>query len=587
MILGLRKYVVCFLLLVLVGCSGDTTPRKQNQPAQPEITASIKPRPAATAKNFMVSSAYPEATQAGLEILKAGGTAIDAAIAVQMVLNVVEPQSSGIGGGLFLLYYDKKTKKVTAIDGREAAPAKIDPNVFIGADGKPIDYMTALVGGRSVGVPGALKAYKLAHEKFGKLSWDKLFEPGIRVAKNGFQITKRLHRLLNRNKHVAKSPTARDYFYRRGTVKARLVGDTIKNPELAKTFEMLAKEGPDAFYNGQIAADIATAVTTSYANPGVLELTDLQNYQAIEREVICTKYREFKICGMPPPSSGGIGVAELMGILEKFDLKNIKPNSLEAVHLFAQASRLVYADRAKYVADPDFVKVPVKKLLDPRYIKDRAKLVGDKDSGFKAAGVIPDDQANLWATEACCEIPGTSHFSIVDSFGNAVSVTTSIEYAFGSTIVVDGFLLNNQLTDFSFVSEVDGKPVANRIEPGKRPRSSMAPTLVFDNKGNLVLTLGSAGGARIISFVAQSLVAVLDWQMDPQQAFELGHYTHMNTELELEEKTALIKLIPELKLKSYVPLTVDINSGLHGIQIMSEGLIGGVDPRRDGLAAGD
>lgn len=578
------KYLLTALLPFYLACQTQVSFDKEG--ILPERTSHLTKKHAVFAKELMVSSAHPEATRAGLKILKKGGTAIDAAVAVQMVLNLVEPQSSGIGGGLFLLYYDKKTNTLVSIDGRETAPDKIDPNVFLNKKGRPLTFRQALIGGKSVGTPGVLAALRLAHGKYGKLKWADLFLPAIELARTGFYVSPRLHQLIKETPWLKTSPTARQYFYT-DTGQPLSIGERLQNTALAQTFETIAGEGAQSFYEGHIAHDIVAAVRTAYVDPGALTLKDLATYKAKTRKPVCATYRVYKVCGMGPPSSGGIAVLQILGILENFDLKKLKPLSVGAIHLFSEASKLAFADRARYLADSDLVAVPVKALIDKGYLKQRAQLIGNKSMGRARAGQLANPKTGQWADDASPSFPSTSHFSIVDRDGNAVAVTSSIEHGFGSTLMVDGFLLNNQLTDFSFVSKVKGRPVANRIEPGKRPRSSMAPTMVFDKNGKLVLLVGSAGGAYIIEHVAQTLIGVLDWGMDIQQAINLPHYANRNGDVELEKGTDLEKLKGPLEKLGHKVKIRDLNSGLHGIMITKDGLVGGADPRREGVVLGE
>lgn len=375
-------------------------------------------------------------------------------------------------------------------------------------------------------------------------------------------------------------------FFQKDGETPKAIGTILKNPEFAKTLHTIAIKGVDPFYKGDISKNIVQTVQHSFVNPGYLSLEDLQMYEAKLREPICLMYREYKVCGMPPPTSGGVTVLQILGILENFNLKNISPRSVKAIHLFSEASKLAYADRTKYLADADFVSVPVKELLDKNYLKMRSSLIQDKNMGKASAGNVSDQQAQ-WADDQSPEFASTSHFSIVDRAGNAISVTTSIENAFGSTLMVGGFFLNNQLTDFSFVLEKDGKKVANRIQPGKRPRSSMAPMLIFDKDGNLKMVIGSPGGSRIIDYVAQVIINVLDWEMNVQKAISFPHYVNRNGDLELEEDTFLEKLVPDLKKRGHAVKVRDHNSGLHGIVVTDLGLVGGADPRREGYVYGE
>jgi gamma-glutamyltranspeptidase / glutathione hydrolase len=544
------------------------------------------PRPAVHAERQMVVAANPFAAAAGLEMLRQGGTAVDAAVAVQMVLTLVEPQSSGIGGGGFLLHYDAKAQKLTTYDGRETAPAAATPDMFLHADGTSMEFDEAVVGGLSVGVPGALRLLERAHREHGRLRWAKLFEPAIKLAEEGFAVSPRLHAVLADDEHLKRLPAAAAYFYQAdGTPHP--VGTMLRNPALAETLRLVAADGVAAFYEGRIAGDVVAAVTTSPLQPGRTSLDDIKAYRAKERDPVCAPYRQWRVCGMGPPSSGGIAVLQMLRLLERFDLAGVAPGSAEAVHLFAQAGRLAFADRDRYVADPDKVAVPTGQLLAEPYLKERSQLIpGDRDLGKATAGELK--QQTGWAVPAPQFEPvSTSQVSIVDAEGNAVSFTTTIEGPFGSRLFVDGFLLNNELTDFAFSPERDGQPVANRVEPGKRPRSSMAPTMVFDEQGRLVLVTGSPGGSSIIPYVAKTLIAVLDWKLDPQAAADLPNFANRNGATELEKGSPLEALAPALQAMGHEIKITTMTSGLALIAVTPDGLLGGADSRREGVAVGD
>lgn len=534
----------------------------------------------------MVVAANPLAAQVGLDVLRKGGNGIDAAVAVQMVLTLVEPQSSGIGGGGFLLYFDGKSQSLTAYDGRETAPAAATPGMFLHPDGTPMDFDEAVVGGLSVGVPGAVRMLELVHRQHGRLPWSQLFEPAIRLAEDGFAISPRLHEELADDEHLKRLPAAAAYFYQAdGTAKA--AGTVLRNPALAETLRAIAKEGADAFYRGRIADDIVATVRTSPLHPTPMTQADLAGYEAKAREPVCAPYRAWRVCSMAPPSSGGIAVLQMLRLLERFDLKAMAPESVPALHLIAEAGRLAFADRDRYVADPDRISVPTEQLLGETYLRGRSQLIQpDRDLGKATAGELK--QQSGWAVPVPQVEPiSTSQISIVDSGGNAVSFTTTIEGPFGSRLFVDGFLLNNELTDFSFRPERDGQPVANRVEPGKRPRSSMAPTMVFDKSGKLVLVVGSPGGASIIPFVAKTLIAALDWGLDPQAAADLPNFGNRNGATELEKGTPLEALAPQLQAMGHEVKLTDMTSGVAIIAVTPQGLVGGADRRREGVAVGD
>ncbi len=546
--------------------------------------------PCAHAGEYMVAAANPLAARAGLHVLRDGGSALDAAIAVQMVLNVVEPQSSGIGGGAFLLHWDAAAKAVSAYDGRETAPAAARPDRFLRPDGAPMGVGEAIASGRSVGVPGVLRMLKLAHERHGVLPWRELFQPAIRLAEEGFEVSPRLHRLIAADPLLRRNAAARAYFYLPDG-RALPAGYRLKNPELAAVLRRVADDGPDAFYQGEIAGAIAAAAAAPdrYGRAGDLAPADLAGYRAVERDAVCGGYRGYRVCGMPPPSSGGIGVLAMLGILERFPLARLGAGSAQAVHLFAEAGRLAYADRDHYVGDPEFVDVPTAGLVDPDYLRARSMLIRrERSMGRASPGVPPGARAALGA-DATVEASGTSHLSIVDADGNAVAMTTSIESAFGSRILVHGFLLNNELTDFSFAPGEAGRPAANRVEGGKRPRSAMAPTFVFarGHDDRLLLAAGSAGGPSIINYVAKLLVGVLDWKLGVQDAIAAPNMGSRNGDTELERGSAAEALEPALRALGHPVAVHAMVSGSQAILVAPGGLQGGADPRREGVALGN
>ncbi len=539
------------------------------------------------ARSFMVSAANPLAAKAGYDVLKSGGSAIDAMITAQLVLNLVEPQSSGIGGGAFLLHWGAASRALESFDGRETAPAAATPSLFLKSDGTRMGFWDAVVGGRSVGVPGVLRMLELAHKRHGKLPWPRLFEPAIRLAETGFDVSPRMHMLVSQDKYLQRYPAARNYFYDANGV-AWPVGHRLVNMQFAETLRAIASGGADAFYTGAIAADIATAISSAEGNPGLMTLADLASYRAKIRPAVCGGYRGYSVCGMGPPSSGGLTVAMMLGLLEKFDLEALGPNSAAAIHLFAEAGRLAYADRNQYMADADFVDVPSSALLDRSYLKNRSGLIERGRSMGKATPGNPGQSQSLNGSSAgSFEGYSTTHVSIVDADGNAASMTSSIEGAFGSRLMVRGFLLNNQLTDFSFLPEKDGKPVANRVDSGKRPRSSMSPTIVLDGDGDLKMVIGSPGGSRIINYVAKTIIAAVDWNLDMQAAIAFPNFINRNGRTELEKATLLEASTATLKALGHEVAARVLTSGLHGIMITERGLEGGADPRREGVVLGD
>jgi gamma-glutamyltranspeptidase/glutathione hydrolase len=561
----------------------------------PEIATGYAEKAGKSSHKFMVAAANPLATQAGYQMLKQGGSAVDAAIAVQMVLTLVEPQSSGIGGGSFLMYSDGK--RVQSYDGRETAPAAADEHLFQDKDGKPVSRETGVVGGRSTGAPGVLRMLELAHKQHGKLPWKTLFQPAIQLAENGFAVSPRLNALLSWDKYLSRDPVARAYFFD-ADGKPRPVGYVLKNPELARTLREIASGGADAFYKGRIAKDIEAKVASHPTNPGKLTAADIASYQAKERDPICSDYKKWTVCGAPPPSSGGIAIAQMLGILEYKDISPFKPMNgqltAEGIHLFTEAGRLAYADRNRYVADTDFVPLPgkgVSAMLDKGYLKQRAALIGEQSMGSAKYGT-PDSMQVAWGADTAIDKPSTSHLVAVDAYGGGLSMTTSVEDAFGARQMVDGFMLNNQLTDFSFDAQDANGPIANRVQPGKRPRSAMSPTLVFD-KGTrkLVLATGSPGGSTIINYVAKVLVGTLDWGLDVQQAISLPNIGSRNGPTELEAGRISREVVAQLKAHGHDIREYDQNSGLQGIQRRTvngkEEWFGGADPRREGVVLGD
>ena len=537
---------------------------------------------AAPAK-FMISAANPLAAKAGMKMLRLGGSAVDATIAAQMVLTLVEPQSSGIGGGAFLMHYDGANRKVESYDGREKAPMSAKPEMFI-ENGKRMKFLEAAASGISVGVPGLVRMLELAHREHGKLPWNRLFQPAIELAERGFSISHRLTNLLSSEKILRQTPSARNYFYT-ADGENKPVGSLIKNPALAKTLRLIASGGADAFYHGHIATGIIDTVGSANKNPSGMTLADIASYEAVKRPPICTSYRQWQVCGVGPPSSGGIAVAQILGILEHFDLSAIDPASLMAVHLVGEASALAFADRNAYLADSDFIPVPVDSMLDRVYLKSRASLISSNRAGPKRNPGNPAKFSTFsYSPDETKKGLSTSHISTIDANGNSVSMTTSIETVFGSRLMTGGFILNNQLTDFSFHPMRAHKPVANRVAPGKRPRSSMSPTLVLDREGRLIMAIGSPGGSRIIGYVTKTLVAVLDWNKDIQSAIDMPFFLNRNGAMELEKGTTLKFLKPGLERLGHKVKLISRASGLHGIRVVDDGLQGGADKRREGVA---
>lgn len=538
-----------------------------------------------SAQNWMVAAANPLAVEAGARVLRNGGSAADAMVAVQVVLGLVEPQSSGLGGGAFLVWYDAATQSLTTLDGRETAPREATPTLFQDENGEPLKFFDAVVGGLSVGTPGTPALLEEAHRRWGRSPWPGLFQDGIRLAEEGFAVSPRLASLIAADAdRLSRFPATAEYFLPDGVPLQQ--GHLLTNPDYAETLRILAREGAAGFYGGEIAAGIVNTVRTAPGNPGVLSGVDLALYQVIERAPVCVEYRAYEVCGMGPPSSGALTVGQILGMLNGHDLAALGPDSAEAWRLIGDASRLAFADRGRYMADSDFVPMPTQGLVDPAYLSGRAALLNGPAALTEVAPGSPEfDHALNWADDASIELPSTSHISIVDSYGNVLSMTTTIENGFGSRLMTHGFLLNNELTDFSFRTHKDGVPIANRLEPGKRPRSSMSPTIVLQD-GAPVLAIGSPGGSRIIGYVAKSIIAWADWGMDVQQAVALPHLVNRFGTYDVEAGTEAEGLADALTEMGFEVNARDLTSGLHAIEIR-DGLRGGADPRREGIALGE
>ena len=557
---------------------------------------SARPQPDAVASHMvygdrqMVAVAHPAAARVGLDILRQGGSAVDAAIAMQMVLTLIEPQASGIGGGGFLLSYTADGKKLESYDGREKAPAAAAGDMFLGPDGQPRPFRDVMPGGLSVGVPGIVRMLELAHLEHGKLPWRNLFLPAIRMAEDGFEISPRLARQIAEDELLSQQPTTKAYFFH-ADGQPLTAGTKVRNPALAKTLRAVAEGGADAVYKGAIAKAIAEAVATATPRSGQMTLDDLAAYRAQKRPVPCLDYRDSKVCSMGPPSSGGVAVLQILGLLRRFDMSRLAPDGIAAVHLIAEASRLAFADRERYVGDPDFAPVPVERLLAPEYLAGRSGEINLGKSMGEAKPGRPADSALLGEAQIVSRFPeplSTSHMSVIDQDGNAVSFTTSIEGPFGAHVMVGGFLLNNQLTDFAFSPAANGRPVANRVEAGKRPRSSMAPTLVFDRKtGDLTAVLGSPGGPNIIGYVTQALIGLIDWHQDPYTAIATPHILNRNGPTLVEAGRDLEPLVTELEALGHKVKVQELESGANVIVVRDGQLIGAGDPRREGVALGD
>ena len=537
-------------------------------------------------RHALIAAANPHAANSGATIMQAGGNALDAVIAAQLVLNLVEPQSSGVGGGAFLLYFDHASGELISYDGRETAPSSAESDMFLGVDGDSPGYLAALVGGNSVGAPGLLRMLSLAHKAHGRLSWAELFTPAITLAESGFKISPRLHHLVRKIPTLRQFDVTAKYFFKPDG-EPRKVGANLTNRPFAQTLREIAAGGADEFYLGPIANQIAETVALAKVNPGRLTALDIAAYRPRLRPPVCLDYRGFLVCGMGPPSSGGIAVLQILGLLAQFDVALMKSWSVEAAHLFLEASRLAYADRARYLADPDFVSVPVKGLLDLAYLHERAALIDLMKASDKVApGQPPGIGASGLADDDSVERSSTTHISAFDRYGNVASMTSSIEFAFGSALMVRGFLLNNQLTDFSFSPVRAGLPVANRVEPGKRPRSSMAPTVVFDDTGRPILAIGSPGGSRIICYVAKSLIGVIDWGLDLDEAVSHANLCNRNGPSELEAGSQVADFLAPLEKLGHDVVLRQMNSGVHAVMVADGRLVGAADPRREGAVRG-
>jgi len=605
--------------LALVGCASPLVPRPEPEPqataaVQPEGASGLQRKPGWQFSRAAVAAAHPLAAEAGWRVLRAGGNALDAAIAVQLVLALVEPQSSGIGGGAFLLHWDGR--EVAAWDGRETAPAAADERLFLQPDGTPMSMSQAVAGGRSVGVPGVVRMLEAAHRVHGRLPWATLFEPAIAVAERGFRVSHRLHTLLAAET-ASRSPgalsadaQAREYFFG-SDGRPHPVGHLLRNPALAAVLRAIAARGSAAFHEGPIAADLVARVRGHATRPGLLAPSDLTGYLPLRRAAICTDWRAvYRVCGFPPPSSGHLTLMQILGLLERLPPREAAPDAGSAglvdgvpgaawLHHYAEAARLAFADRDQYIADPAFVSAPGgdwRSMLDGAYLSQRAALIGERSAGRALPGrpgAVPVASAPMPAQPE----GGTSHVSVVDADGGAVALTTSIESVFGARLMADGgtglpggYLLNNQLTDFSFLpADAAGRPVANRVQPGKRPRSSMSPTLVFDAAdGRLLMTLGSPGGAAIIHYTAKALIGSLQWGLDAQRAIDLPNFVVFNgpaTVLETQRFPA--SMATALRARGHTVVEIELTSGLQALQRTPAGWHGGADPRREGVVVGE
>ena len=551
------------------------------------VAEADQPPAVVTAEHYLAVTANPLASDAAAAVLARGGSAVDAMVSAQFVLNLVEPQYSGIGGGAFLLYWDAKAKRLTSFDARETAPAAAGPDLFLEPDGKPMAFEKAVAGGKSVGVPGTLALLELTHRLHGRLPWAELVEPAAELAERGFDISPLLAKAIADNADKLRLfPQTRAYLLAPDGASSQ-AGTPLRNPEFAASLRQIAAEGSAPFYRGRIGDAIVAAVRGAPVNPGSMTAADLASYHVVLRDPVCRPYRTLQVCGMGPPSSGGVAVLQILGLLEHFDMAQLGP-TVDGFQALLEASKLAFADRNLYLADTDFVRVPVRGLLDQSYLTTRAQQIRLDASLDKAtAGNPPWREARLLAPDESPKLPGTSQLVIVDRDGNALSMTTTIETAFGSGLMAGGFMLNNELTDFSFLSQENGRAIANRVEGGKRPRSSMAPTIVFDSEGSPALVIGSPGGSQIIGYVAQALVGILDWGLSPQQAVAAGHVLNRNGPVELEADSEAAALEAPLMARGQKIQVKPLNSGLHAIRVMPGRLQSGVDPRREGAARGE
>ena len=607
----MQTFRLALVALIFLSGYSCTWAQQYQTPGSTDTSAGLRGALATSAKRFAVAAANPLATAAGYQVLRDGGSAVDAAIAVQMVLTLVEPQSSGIGGGAFMLHFNGSA--VEAFDGRETAPAAASEDLFLNADGKPMAFYDAVVGGRAVGAPGTVRMLEMAHRQYGVLPWAALMAPAIDLAEKGFKVSPRLHAMLKAEVHLKKDPTAAAYFYQADGAPQE-IGHLLRNPDLAVLLRKIASQGSAAVLEGDVARAIVNKVRQHPSNPGLLSVSDLAGYRALKRAALCHDYsargKDYSICGFPPPSSGAIAVAQILGLLNQtqaaeLPLENGLP-SAQWLHLYTEAARLAFADRAQYLGDPNFVSPPAGGwvgLLGPAYLAERAKLIaqGPNEQSMKTAKPgLPTGAKTVYAPMAEQVEYGTSHVSIVDGKGHSVAMTSTIEDAFGARQMVQstpglagGFLLNNQLTDFSFSPrDGNGNPSANRVEPGKRPRSSMAPTMVFDKAtGELLISAGSPGGALIIHFVSKTIYGLLNWGLTPQESIELPNFASLNGPSVLEENRFPAATLEALNARGHEVREANMTSGLQAIaRTHAEGTpswLGGADPRREGLVMGD
>ena len=537
---------------------------------------------AAEKKNFAISTSHPVASKIGRNILNKGGNAIDAVIGTQMALNLIEPQSSGIGGGGFLLYFDKKSSNLIFYDGREVAPSKIKKELFLDNNGNPLQFYDVAVGGAAIGVPGLVSMFELAHKNYGLIEWKNLFKPAIKIAENGFKVSPRLHNAINKDKYLYFFSQSKEYFYRKNKTYIKMIPkikdeyqpktnfDVLKNPNFANTLRIISLKKSEGFYEGKIARNIVYSIQNSPIKKGVMDLNDLKTYKAKKRKPLCGKYREYKICSAPPPSAGGFSILQILGILEEFELSKDKIN--QNIHLILEASKYAYNDRYKYLGDPDFSNIKINNFLSKEYLKQIASEIS----------INKQTKLNIKVKNRSFIPTSTTHISIVDTYGNIASMTSSIENTFGSRLMVNGFLLNNQLSDFNF--KIENNLFGNNIiEPKKRPLSSMSPTIVFDKNNNVRMVIGSPGGKSIILYVIKTIIAVLDWEMGIQEAVDFPNFSIFNDKILIEKKKFNKEFKKYLSNLGHLIVEKELNSGLNGFEIKDNIIFGVADKRRDGL----
>ncbi len=582
----------------LIFCAVPILASAQNQaPEPPSAVASAAKKQSVSFRKQGVAAANPLAVEAGYAMLKRGGSAVDAAIAAQLVLGLVEPQSSGIGGGAFALVHsarDKKSaQKLSAYDGRETAPMAAKPERFIGADGLPLKFYDAVINGKSIGTPGTVALLASMHKRHGKLAWRELFKPAIALAEQGFPVSPRLHTVIKVDRFLKDDSASRAYFFD-ASGEPWPIGHALKNQDYANVLKVIAEKGAKGFYEGEIAQSIVDA-SRDYkdaSKQGDLEITDFANYNVIERTPVCSTYRVMKVCGFPAPSSGGVAIAQMLAALERHPMSQWGPNSVESVHAISEAGRLAFADRGRYLADPAFVDVPTG-LTDGAYMKSRGDLIDLQKSMKRAEPGTPPGLKTAQTADNSANLTGTSHISVIDQWGNAVSMTTTIEDVFGARKMVRGFMLNNELTDFSMLPSEQGVAVANRVQGGKRPRSSMAPTIVYDAQGRVSIVAGSPGGSAIINYVAKTLIGLIDWKLDPQTIIDAPNFGSRNGPTELEKGTAIEALKAPLEARGHSVNVMDFTSGIQALQRTYNaqgkptGWRGGADSRREGMVIGE